>query len=143
MSTALFDLSGKTALITGSSKGIGLALAKGLAQAGATIILNGRQQSALHEAKTTSQALANAHTLVADVSDPNAVQTMFETLDASRIGPVDILINNAGMQHRTPLEDFPIDAFDQMLRLNIGAAFYVAQQAAKRMIERGDRKSVV
>ena len=138
----LFKLSGKTCLITGSSRGIGRALAGGLAEAGAKIILNGRDGGTL---KTTADELrakgANVYELVFDVSDHGASKTAVDTFEANN-GAIDILINNAGMQHRTALEDFPPEAFDKLMRTNVYSVFNVGQACAKHMIKRGRGKII-
>ncbi len=135
----LFDLSGKRALITGSSRGIGFALAKGLAGAGAEVILNGRNADALAEA--ASQIDGTTHTLVFDATDLPAIQAAIDAFEAD-IGPIDILINNAGMQHREALEDFPADAFDRLMKTNVYSLFNVGQTCARHMIKRGSGKII-
>ena len=111
----LFSLHGKQALVTGSSQGIGFALARGLAQAGAQIVLNGRDEAKLGAAADTLRGEgATVKTLAFDVIDHDAVRSAVDDFEAAH-GAVDILINNAGMQHRTPLEDFPADAFVRLL----------------------------
>lgn len=142
MSTQLFDLSGKLALITGSSQGIGFALARGLGEAGATIILNGRDEKKLSEAKKAlTQQNITAHTLAFDVTDHAAVSAAIEQAEAT-IGGINILINNAGMQHRTPLQDFDPTIFNTMLQTNITSVFNVGQCVAKHMIDRGEGKII-
>ncbi len=134
--TAMFDLSGKTALITGSSQGIGFALAKGLAQAGAAIVLNGRDTAKLEKAADFLRSDgATVHTLAFDATDNAAVAEAIDGFEAAT--QIDILINNAGMQHRTPLHDFPADKFEQLLRTNISTVFNVGQACARHMIPRG------
>lgn len=131
----LFDLTGKTALVTGSSMGIGFALARGLAEAGARIVLNARDGARLEEAAATLRdAGATVDTLVFDVTDAAAVRTAIDGYEETR--PIDILINNAGMQHRGPLEDFDVDAFDRLMRTNVNSAFYVGQAVGRHMIGR-------
>lgn len=133
----LFDLKGKTALITGSSLGIGQALANGLAQAGARIVLNARNVERLEASAEKLRATgAEVETIVFDVTDAAAVRAAVDAFEADK-GPIDILINNAGMQHRAPLEDFEIDAFDHLMRTNVNSAFYVGQAVARHMIKRG------
>jgi len=106
-----FDLTGRVALVTGSSKGIGFSLSKGLAKAGARLVMNGRNEDDLEAAADTLRATgAQVDTLSFDVTDPTAVREAVN--DYERVGQIDILINNAGMQHRGPLEDFETDAFD-------------------------------
>lgn len=136
--TADFSLAGKRALITGSSQGIGFALAKGLAAAGADIVLNGRDQGKLD---TAAAEIAGAATLTFDVTDHGSVREAVDRFEADN-GPIDILINNAGMQHRTALEDFPADAFERLLQTNIASVFHVGQAVARHMIGRGAGKII-
>ena len=133
MTYRLFDLTGRRALVTGSSQGIGLALAQGLAAAGAEVVLNGRDPDRLAAA---AARLPGAGTLAFDVTDHEAVRTAIDGFEASG-KPIDILVNNAGMQHRAPLEDFPPDAFQQLLQTNIASVFNVGQAVARHMIARG------
>ncbi|MEL6587456.1 MAG: SDR family oxidoreductase [Pseudomonadota bacterium] len=140
--TALFSLAGQRALITGSSQGIGFALARGLAEAGAEIVLNGRDGGKLAAA---ADVLAGAghtvHTLAFDATDHGAVRTAVDGFEA-KTGPIDILINNAGMQHRTELENFPADAFERLLQTNVASVFHVGQAVARHMIGRGAGKII-
>lgn len=136
--TALFSLTGRRALITGSSQGIGFALAKGLAQAGAQIVLNGRDEAKLAAAATQ---IEGAQTLAFDATDHEGVRSAVDGFEATH-GPIAILINNAGMQHRTPLEDFPADAFERLLQTNIASVFHVGQAVARHMIKRGAGKII-
>ncbi|MGR3502399.1 SDR family oxidoreductase [Pseudaestuariivita sp.] len=138
MSLSLFDLTGRRALITGSSQGIGFALAKGLQDAGAEIVLNGRDADKLAAA---AEKLGAKHTLAFDVTDHDAVRQAVDGFEAGH-GPIDILVNNAGMQHRTPLEDFPADAFERLLQTNIASVFHVGQAVARHMIGRGRGKII-
>ena len=138
----IFDLSNKTALITGSSQGIGFALGQGMAQAGARLILNGRDTDKLEAAATRLRdSGATVISRAFDVTDHQAVRVVIDELEASG-EQVDILVNNAGMQHRTPLEDFPADAFQQLLQTNIASVFNVSQAVARHMIKRGAGKMV-
>jgi gluconate 5-dehydrogenase len=134
----MFDLTGKRALITGSSQGIGLALAKGLAGAGAQLVLNGRDESRLAAA---ADAVPGARMLAFDATDHAAVRSAVDRFEAD-VGPIDILVNNAGMQHRAPLEEFPPDAFARLLQANIGTVFNVGQAVARHMIGRGAGKII-
>ncbi|NRP72515.1 Gluconate 5-dehydrogenase [Ensifer psoraleae] len=142
MTFPLFDLSGSRALVTGSSQGIGYALARGLAEHGAAIILNGRDRDKLENA---AQSLRSAGHEVSvsdfDVTDHAAVGRGVNAIEKD-IGPIDILINNAGMQFRTPLEDFPVDRWEQLLKTNISSVFYVGQAVARHMIGRGRGKII-
>mgnify|MGYP001492425835 FL=1 len=128
----MFDLSGKRALVTGSSQGIGFALAQGLSAAGAQVVLNGRDPDKLAQA---AARLPGAATLAFDATDHDAVRRAIDDHEASS-GAIDILVNNAGMQHRTPLEDFPADAFERLLQTNIATVFHVGQAVARHMIAR-------
>ncbi len=131
-----FDLSGKTALITGSSAGIGLALARGLAGAGAVIVLNGRNTDKL---QATAEKLrgegATVHAAAFDASDAAAVAAAVAKVEAE-IGAIDILINNAGMQRRAPLLDFTQEHWHELMRTNLDSVFIVGQAVARHMIER-------
>ena len=136
MSVALFDLTGKRALITGSSQGIGFALAKGMAAAGAQIVLNGRDVAKLEAAQTTLRDQGfSVDTLAFDATNHAMVRSAIDEFEAS-VGAIDILVNNAGMQHRAPLEDFPADAFERLLQTNIASVFHVGQAVARHMIAR-------
>jgi gluconate 5-dehydrogenase len=129
----LFDLTGRRALITGSSQGIGFALAEGLAAAGARVVLNGRDQAKLAAA---AARIPGAETLAFDATDHDAVRAAVDAFEAAG-NRIDILVNNAGMQHRAPLEDFPADAFDKLLQTNVASVFHVGQAVARHMIARG------
>ena len=133
MSLELFNLTGKRALITGSSQGIGFALASGLAAAGASVVLNGRDESKLSAA---AAKLPNAQTLAFDVIDHEAARMAIDGFEAQH-GAIDILVNNAGMQHRAPLQDFPPEMFEKLLQTNIASVFHVGQAVARHMIARG------
>ncbi|AAV95671.1 glucose 1-dehydrogenase [Ruegeria pomeroyi] len=138
----LFDLKGRRALVTGSSMGIGYALARGLAQAGASVVLNARDGARLAGAAEQLRGQGiEVETLVFDVTDADAVRKAVDGFEAE-IGQIDILVNNAGMQHRTPLEEFPVEAFDRLMRTNVNSAFYVGQAVARHMIGRGAGKIV-
>ena len=142
MVQGLFDLTGRRALITGSSQGIGLALARGLAGAGASLVLNGRDGARLDAAAKALRAEgARVETLPFDVTDHAAARKAVDGFENAQ-GPIDILINNAGMQHRAPLQDFPADAFQQLLQTNIASVFNVAQACARHMIARGAGKII-
>jgi gluconate 5-dehydrogenase len=133
MAFTKFDLTGRRALVTGSSQGIGLALAEGLAAAGAEIVLNGRDTAKLSAA---AAVIPGARTLGFDVTDHAGARAAIDGFEAET-GPIDILVNNAGMQHRAPLEEFPDDAFQRLLQTNIASVFNVGQAVARHMIRRG------
>jgi gluconate 5-dehydrogenase len=134
--STMFDLSGRTALITGSSRGIGFALARGLAEAGAKVIINSRQGEAVEAAIARLQALGlHAEGAAFDVADEAAVETAFAGFDAQDTR-VDILINNAGIQHRQAMVDVSVADWHRVLNTNLTAAFLVGRAAARRMIAR-------
>jgi gluconate 5-dehydrogenase len=137
----LFNLKGKKTLITGSSQGIGYALAKGLDAAGAEIILNGRNKDKLDQAAKSLSPKHNLYQLSFDVTNQNETNKAINKFE-NEIGPIEILINNAGMQYRTPLEDFPADMFEQLLKTNISSVFNVSQAVARHMIKRSSGKII-
>lgn len=142
MSLKLFDLTGKRALVTGSSQGIGFALTKGMGEAGANLVLNGRDTAKLDKAAEDLRAAGlTVDTLAFDATDHDAVRAAVDGYEDTT-GAIDILVNNAGMQHRTPLEDFPADAFERLLQTNIASVFHVGQACARHMIKRGAGKIV-
>ncbi|MEM6491402.1 MAG: SDR family NAD(P)-dependent oxidoreductase, partial [Pseudomonadota bacterium] len=138
----LFSLSGRRALITGSSQGIGFALARGLGAHGAALVLNGRDGGKLDAAAETLRAERfEVETLAFDATDHQAARAAVDRLEADSL-PIDILINNAGMQHRAPLEEFPADRFEALLQTNIASVFHVGQACARHMIGRGAGKII-
>lgn len=133
----LFDLTGRVALVTGSSKGIGFALAAGLADHGTRIVINGRDAERLEAARGELAARGyKVDAFAFDVSDPDAVSGAIADIEV-QVGPIDILINNAGMQHRAPLEDFPHERWRTLFAVNVDSAFFVGQAVARHMIARG------
>jgi gluconate 5-dehydrogenase len=137
-----FDLTGRTALITGSSSGIGHALAIGLAGAGARVVLNGRDAAKLESAAEKLRAEgANVIAMPFDVTDGAAVTAAIAKIEAD-IGPIDILVNNAGMQRRAPLEQFEEAHWHELMKTNVDSVFLVGQAVARCMIPRGRGKIV-
>ena len=135
--SSYFDLSGKTALVTGSSGGLGLAMAHGLAEAGAKVVLNGRDANKLNEAAGGFGEFApQVHLSAFDVCDEDAVKTAFKKLDEAGM-TVDILINNAGVQFRRPMLELESADWRRVLETNLTSAFIVGREAARRMIARG------
>lgn len=142
MPQALFNLAGRLALITGSSQGIGFALAKGLATHGAAVVINGRDKAKVSAAVTELQTAGyQVYASDFDVTDIEAVKAGIDAIETG-IGALDILVNNAGMQFRAPLEDFPEDKWQLLLQTNISSVFYAGQSAAKHMIKRGRGKII-
>jgi len=136
MSLSLFSLAGKIALVTGSGQGIGLALAEGLSDAGAHVVLNGRDKAKLERAQQALAAAGRKASIAPfDVTDQKAVETGVAMIEAE-IGPIDILINNAGMQKRAPITEFPVDGWHDVINTNLHSVFYVTQAVTKRMVPR-------
>ena len=131
-----FRLDGRIALVTGSSAGIGLALARGLGQAGATLVLNGRDEARLAQAAATLRGEGLAvHTRGFDVTDHAAAEAAIQAIEAE-VGPIDILVNNAGMQRRGAFHEFAADDWSALMRTNLDSMFHVGQAVAKRMVPR-------
>lgn len=142
MQGGMFDLTGQTALITGSSQGIGLSLAEGLGGAGARIILNGRGEARLAAAAETLAARGiDVSTAAFDVTDLTAIEAAVERIEAEQ-GPIGILVNNAGIQRRAPLEDFSAEDWREVMRTNLDSVFYMGRTVARRMIPRGRGKII-
>jgi len=139
----LFDITGRLALVTGSSKGIGRALAQGLLEAGATVVLNGRDEAALARARIELTEITGnePHVRAFDVTDPGAVAAGVAAVE-ERIGPIEILVNNAGAQHRAPLVEFADEDWFRLLQTNLTSAFLVGREVARRMVPRGHGKIV-
>ena len=142
MPLSVFDLSGKVALVTGAHRGLGFAIAQGLARAGATVILNGRNEEALAAAVQSldAQGLAAA-TAVFDVTDRAAVRASVATIEREH-QRIDILFNNAGIQRRHPFVEFPQEDWDALIATNLTAPFIVSQAVVQGMIARRDGKIV-
>lgn len=132
----LFKLDGRIALVTGSSQGLGLAIARGLAGAGATVVLNGRSTekvaSAAHALRADGLGVVEAPF---DVTSSAAVDPAIDRIE-QMAGPIDILVNNAGIQRRKPLEDFPDSDWRDVMSTNLDSVFYVSRAVARKMIPR-------
>ena len=142
--TDLFDLAGRTALVTGSTRGIGRALAEGLGRAGARVIVHGRDpERAAAVAAEIAEDQGGAATLSAgfDVTDPAAVDAALTAIEAAH-GTPDVLVNNAGIQRRAPIAELTDEDWDALLATNLSAAFYCARRVARGMIARGSGKIV-
>jgi gluconate 5-dehydrogenase len=134
--SASFRLDGRLALVTGSSTGIGLALARGLAQAGATVVLNGRDAARLAQAhdRLRGEGLP-AHARAFDVTDPGEVDAAVATIERE-LGPIEILVNNAGIQRRAAFQDIALTQWQDIMRTNLDSAFHVGQAVARHMLLR-------
>jgi gluconate 5-dehydrogenase len=137
-----FDLSRRNALITGGGSGLGFAIAKALAAAGASVILVGRNSNKLSKACAELGALgANATWTVCDLLDRGAIAPLVGRLERDG-GPIDILFNNAGVQHRAPLTEFPAEGWDRIIATHLSAPFFLTQAVARNMVSRGRGKII-
>jgi gluconate 5-dehydrogenase len=136
MAGTLFDLTSRVALITGSSRGLGLVLARGLAQAGAAVVLNGRGGETLQRAVAALRAEGfPASGYPFDVTDREQTRAQVERIEAE-VGPIDILVNNAGIQSRAPAVDMAEETWRQVLEINLTGVFLVSQAVGRLMVER-------
>lgn len=140
---SLFDITGRIALVTGSSRGIGRALARGLVEAGARVVLNGRDEARLDQTRREFAALraGDVHTAAFDVTDEGAVAAGVDRI-ASEVGPVEILVNNTGLQLRAPIVDFTLADWQRLLDANLTSAFLMSREVAPAMIAAGRGKIV-
>ncbi len=142
MSTKLFDLSGKNALVTGGTHGLGMAIATGLAEAGATIIINDVFPDKLENAKKEyAEKGIRVHTFVLDVTDEEAVEEMIPQIE-SEVGPIDILVNNAGIIKRIPILEMKASEFRQVLDVDLTGPFIMSKAVARGMVKRGHGKII-
>ncbi len=143
VSRDVFDLSGRVALVTGSSRGIGAALAQGLATAGARVVLNGRDRVALDTARAELDRLHPGQVEMAgfDVTDDAAVRAAVDGVE-DRVGPIEVLVNNAGVQHRVPMLDLDVADWHRVLDANLTGPLLVARAVARHMLPRGRGKIV-
>jgi gluconate 5-dehydrogenase len=142
----MFDVAGATALVTGSSRGIGHVLARGLLSAGVSVVLNARDAGRLDAAQRSLMPTAEAHdadvyAVAFDVTDPHAVRRGITQIEDTA-GPLQILVNNTGAQHRTPIVDFADEDWYRLLDTNITSAFLVGREVARRMVARRSGKIV-
>ena len=139
---SLFDLNGKVALITGSSQGIGFILAKGLGQAGATVVLNGRNEEKLQKAVASlKEEGLPVHGFLFDVTRSDQIREKVSIIERD-VGPIDILVNNAGVQKRGPLEMFDEAGWREIIDTNLTALFLVTREVVKGMIARSSGKII-
>lgn len=142
--TDLFDLTGRRALVTGSSRGIGFTSAHALARAGAHVVVHGRNPDGVERARTALAEEFGADRISGiafDITDENAVNTAIDHLESSG-QTLDILVNNAGVQHRVPLVDLALDDWRRVIDTNLTSAFLVGRAAARHMLPRGRGKIV-
>lgn len=141
MSLELFDLHGKTALVTGSSRGLGLGIARALAEAGARVALHGSQAVPAEALERVNQAQSGAIAVFGDVSSPEACTRLVEQVVA-RFGTIDILVNNAGTIRRAPAADFSWEDWHAVLETNLSSVFRLSQLAGRRMLAQGSGKII-
>ncbi|RAX17759.1 SDR family NAD(P)-dependent oxidoreductase [Pseudarthrobacter sp. AG30] len=142
--SSLFDLSDRVALVTGSSRGIGSSLARALADAGATVVLNGVNGERLKEAEAAmaaDYAPGRVHSVAFDVTDGEAAGRSIAWIE-ERVGALEILVNNAGIQHRVPMLELDVADWERVISTDLTSAFLVGREAARRMIPRGRGKII-
>uniref|UniRef100_UPI00035F2A69 SDR family NAD(P)-dependent oxidoreductase n=1 Tax=Arthrobacter sp. 135MFCol5.1 TaxID=1158050 RepID=UPI00035F2A69 len=142
--SSLFDLSDRVALVTGSSRGIGSSLARALADAGATVVLNGINGERLKEAEAAmaaDYAPGRVHSVAFDVTDGEAAGRSIAWIE-EHVGPLEILVNNAGIQHRVPMLDLEVADWERVISTDLTSAFLVGREAARCMIPRGRGKII-
>ena len=143
MSNALFDLGGKVALVTGATHGLGMAMATGLGEAGATVVVNERTSQEKIDAALghyRSRGI-NAHGYLFDITDEAAVNSAVARI-GQEVGPIDILVNNAGIIKRIPLLDMPLEEFEEVIHTDLTGAFIMTRPVVKSMIKRGGGKVI-
>lgn len=139
---SLFSLVGRTALVTGAARGIGFAIADALGQAGARVVLNGRNQDALDAAATILRDKGvDVATSLFDVTDQLSVKAGIAVVEQN-VGAIDILVNNAGIQRRAPLDSFDDNDWRELMATNLDSVYYVSKAVAPYMIARGRGKII-
>lgn len=142
MTDQLFDLSGRIALITGATQGLGFAMARGLGEAGAILVLNGRNEEKLERAVSTlSKEGLSVHPSLFDVRDESQIKEKIAEVER-KIGPIDILVNNAGAQRIGPLETAEASAWREVIDTNLTAVFLTTKQVVQGMIQRNSGKII-
>ncbi len=141
--SSLFDVTGRVALVTGSSRGLGRSLALALAREGARVVVHGRDAEAVERTRREAAEAGSPEPVAAvfDVTDAAAVEAGVAAIIAE-VGVPDILVNNAGIQRRAPFTEFPVADWDEIVAANLNGVFYVARFVAPGMVERGSGKIV-
>jgi len=139
---SLFDLSGKRAFVTGATHGLGMAMAKGLAEAGAELIINGTTPSRMEKAVEEYESEGHTvHSFIFDVTDEEQAEKHIDKVEQD-IGPIDILVNNAGIIKRVPLKDMEVEDYRRILDVDLTGPFIMAKHAVRHMIPRGAGKII-
>jgi len=141
LSLELFDLHGATALVTGSSRGLGLGIARALAEAGARVALHGSRAVPEEARRQVEQAQAGAIAVTGDVSNPDTCTRMIEQV-VKQFGRIDILVNNAGTIRRAPAADHSWEDWNAVLETNLSSVFRLSQLAGKHMLSQGSGKII-
>ncbi|HEY8753146.1 MAG TPA: SDR family NAD(P)-dependent oxidoreductase, partial [Arthrobacter sp.] len=142
--SGLFDLTGRVALVTGSSRGIGNALARALAEAGATVVLNGINEERLKAAEAAMAgdfSPGQVHSIAFDVTKDTEAARGISWVEEN-VGPLQILVNNAGIQHRVPMLELDVADWERVISTDLTSAFLVGREAARHMIPRGKGKII-
>ncbi|MCZ4066130.1 SDR family oxidoreductase [Microbacterium sp. H37-C3] len=141
--SSLFDVTGRVALVTGSSRGLGRSLALALARAGARVVVHGRDAEAVERTRREAAEAGSPEPVAAvfDVTDAAAVEAGVAAI-VTEVGVPDILVNNAGIQRRAPFAEFSVSDWDEIVAANLNGVFYVARFVAPGMVERGSGKIV-
>lgn len=143
MSLKLFDLTGKVALVTGATHGLGMAIAKGLANAGARIVINDISEEKLENAiKEYQQDNIKVAGYLFDVTDEKQVDEYISRIE-KEVGPIDILVNNAGIIKRIPILEMSVEDFEQVLRVDVTGPFIMSKRVVKSMVERGKGGKII
>lgn len=138
----LFDLSGKHALVTGGTRGLGRGMAEGLAEAGAKVVILGSSEAVFETARELCAKGLDVSAVRGDLSDRAGIPALFDSALAQLDGKIDILLNDAGVQRRNPSEDFTLEDWDLVLNVNLDAVFVLCQLAGRKMLAQGHGKII-
>lgn len=140
--SSLFDLSGKRAFVTGATHGLGMAMAKGLAEAGAELIINGTTPSKMEKAVEEYESEGHTvHSFIFDVTNEDKVREHVDKVE-KEIGPIDILVNNAGIIKRVPLKDMDVEEYRKVIDVDLVGPFLMAKHVVRHMIPRNEGKII-
>lgn len=143
MANNLFDLTGRVALVTGASHGLGMAIAAALGKAGAKVVINGTSEQRLNEAVSEYAKMdLKVYPYCFDVSDENQVEKAVERIE-KEVGSINILVNNAGIIRRIPIVEMPVNEFENVLKIDLTGPFIMGKHVAKRMIARGGGGKII